>query len=241
MFYFLRLLLAHFIGDFPLQFNFIFRSKLKGFHGTIPHALIIFACMVALSWPYLGLPQVWAFLVFIAATHLVQDSLKVKFGGKNAFFSYILDQLMHAALIACLFPVGLGQLPPPAGNSPLIQGYNNNGLVVLLIALIAATYNGYFMIRCFKDTYLGRAHYSGFEKWYGIAERGAIVLAFFLRPVPLYVTLPLIVLLRPLFYRLLSRRCGVEKDFLCLDEALMSWAVALLTVLAVVYFNPRTL
>jgi hypothetical protein len=241
MFLFLRLLLAHFIGDFPLQFDAIYRSKLKGLQGTIPHALIIFLCFVALSWPYLHMPKMWFFIIFLSANHLTQDTLKIKMGTSQIFWGYFLDQLFHVGLIACVFLTSFKTIQLPAHPSNIFERiYCSDAVVIYLIALIAASYNGYFLIRCFKDAYIGRAHYNPCEKWYGMAERGLIVSFFFL-PATALLLLPVLALFRPLIVTVVGKRCGLTREFSSLREAALSWTVALLTGLTILYFRPFTL
>jgi hypothetical protein len=227
MFLFLRLLLGHFLGDFPFQFNSIFKLKLKGFFGIIPHVLIILACCIALSWPYLTEPSLWLFILFIGITHLIQDWVKIKYGSiKCSFWPYVADQIFHAATIAVVLLTPLKNLPAPGGDNFLVRLYNNDQLVKYLIAVIAATYNGYFMIRCFKDSFIGRANCNAFEKWYGIAERAMIVSCFALGGF-WFLLLPVILFLRPPVFSLAAKRFLLHADFKALQDTLLSWTLAL--------------
>jgi hypothetical protein len=175
MFILLRLLLAHFIADFPLQFNKIYELKNKSLVGGIPHALIVAICFIACSWPYLGIPGIWVFIYFFSFLHLFQDSTKIKLGSrKYSIWLYLLDQLFHIVTISTILVTKLKYLTPPQENGNLfITLYNNNLFVVFLIVFIAATYNGAFLIRNFKLSFLDRNcsyAYSGFEKWFGMLE-----------------------------------------------------------------------
>ncbi|MFA5117495.1 MAG: DUF3307 domain-containing protein [Candidatus Omnitrophota bacterium] len=230
MFIFFRLLLAHFLGDFPFQFNIIFKLKTSGLKGIVPHALIIFFCSLALSWPYLHLPQLWFFLLFLAAAHLLQDSIKLRYGAaKHCFWAYILDQISHVGIISLVFLTDLKQLTPPAaGHNLIIRLYSNDQLVIYLIALIFATYNGYFLIRCFKDNFLERASYNAFEKWFGIAERAIIVSFFFIRSSFCFL-LPVSLLLRPAIFALCNKKLKIHKDFMTLRELILSWIIAVVS------------
>jgi len=217
MFIFLRLLLAHFIGDFPLQFNKVYSFKLahKGPLGALPHSLLIFVSLILFSWPYLDLPDMWIFLVFIAGTHLLQDSMKVGLGKiKYGLWLYVLDQVLHVITISCLFLTCLKFMPPPgAGGNPLIAAYNNDALVIYAIMLIIATYNGYYLIRNFKNTFFGSAGTCGtFEKWYGMAERGIIVTLFFFGGYYLFL-IPAFLACRLPVFRLCKTRCAICDHF----------------------------
>ena len=231
MFLFIRLLLAHFIGDFPLQFDPIYKLKFKGLQGIVPHALIIGICGIAMCWPYLHLPVIWCFLIFMATTHLVQDSIKLNFNNvKYSFWSYLLDQLSHAGLIAMMFFTNLKNLPPPQNQSNLfVRIYSNNGLLIYFITLIAATYNGHYLIRCFKSTFMENITpcYT-YEKWFGMCER-AMIVSFFLIRMPLWVILPLSLALRPLTYLFMRKILTLQKCFMSVPDMVLSWIIGLLS------------
>ncbi len=231
MFLFIRLLLAHFIGDFPLQLDFVYKLKQKGLKGGIPHALIIACCCLAMSWPYLDQPQVWAFIIFVGIVHLIQDSIKLSYSTpKHSFWTYLLDQAFHAGTIALLFFTGLKDLQPPVDQgSFLVQLYCNDLAIIYLIALIFGTYNGFFMIRVFKITFLGKAERnSAFGKWYGMCERAAII-TLFLWPGPAFYLLSTIMCLRPLIYFLFRLPLKLRKDFISSTDILLSWSIALVS------------
>jgi hypothetical protein len=231
MFLFLRLLLAHMLGDFPFQFDVIYKMKATGLRGLIPHASIIFVCGIALSWPYLYLPQVWFFVFFVSISHLWQDSIKLSYNAiKHSLLAYLLDQVFHVATIALLFLTELKKLSPPQNQENIVVWlYSNDRLIIYLIALIAATYNGHFMIRCFKDTFWGRQIkcYS-YEKWYGMFERALIVTLFFAR-LPLLLILPISLLLRPLTFLFFKKNLNLHPCFTALPEIILSWSVAMIT------------
>jgi hypothetical protein len=230
MFLFIRLLLAHFIGDFPLQIDPIYKLKHTGLRGGVPHALMICACAVLLSWPYLHLPAVWLFIVFMTATHLVQDSVKINFtSAKFSFWTYLLDQLFHAGIIAVIFLTDLKNLRAPADQSNiLVRLYSNNAILIYFIALIAATYNGHFLIRCFKDNFVKNANPCDvYEKWFGMFERALIVSFFFIR-LPLWVIFPVSLALRPLTYVSMKKKLALHKCFVAVPDMILSWVISLL-------------
>lgn len=230
MFLFIRLLLAHFLGDFPLQFDRIYKLKHTGLRGCVPHALMIFLCGIVMSWPYLHVPAVWLFLVFMTATHLVQDSVKINFTtAKFIFWTYLLDQLFHAGTIAVIFLTDLRNLRAPADQSNiLVRLYSNNAILIYFIALIAATYNGHFLIRCFKDNFVKNANPCDvYEKWFGMTERALIVSFFFIR-MPLWAILPLSLALRPLTYVSMKKKLALHKCFVAVPDMVLSWIIALL-------------
>ncbi len=243
MFIFLRLLLAHFIGDYPLQINRVYMLKFRGLAGVIPHTLIVTSCFIAFSWPYLNQPLLWGFILFLGITHLIQDWLKVKIGvikPGNYFWFYLLDQILHIGAISLVFKTNLSNLPPPEANGNiLIALYNNDTLILYLIALIVATYNGLYMITNFKKTFLNtNGMYQPFDKWFGIIERAIITSLFFAGPKFLFF-LPLALLLRPLACHTICKKIQPEERFKDTAEVLYSWAIAIITG-AVFYFILHT-
>lgn len=232
MFIFLRLLLAHFIGDFPLQFNKIYALKHKGLIGILPHALIIMGCFIILSWPYLNFAGIWGFIFFLSIIHLFQDSIKLGYKGiKYSFWLYLLDQLSHIALIAMVLLTDLKKLPPLKNPEGLfiVSLYNNNLLVIYLIAIIIATYNGYFMIRNLKNTFSGKICSCNItEKCYGMFERAALVSVFLLDRY-LFVFISGVLLIRPLIFIFGRKRLALHEEFIAGSEALLSWTIAIIT------------
>jgi len=233
MFIFIRLLLAHFIGDYVLQFNRIYAGKFKGLKGVIPHAAIIAACFIVFSWPYLKIPALWVFILFIFVTHLLQDWIKANhIKRKGDFSTYVLDQILHIAAIAVVFLTRLKTLQPPGeGSSFILLFYNNDLAMIYSIAVIAATYNGHYLISNFKKTFMTSKpirEYPAFEKWYGITERAGIVSVFFLGGAYFYL-LPFIILLRHPVYNLTKENFNADIRFKSITETALSATVAVLT------------
>ena len=231
MFIFLRLLLAHFIGDFPLQFDSVYKLKYKGPKGTVPHVIIVMVMFILLSWPFLNLVDMWIFIAFISMVHLFQDQLKMFFkkDRKETFWQYLTDQFLHIAVIALVLITFLRDLKPPEGIIyPVAKIYNNDLIIVSLIVLLAATYNGHFMIETFKNSFLKRSRSATtFEKWYGMIERLAMVLLFIPAGVFL-IAIPFILYLRrPIYKVLLKYKFNMTKQFTSFLEISLSGAIAL--------------
>ena len=231
MFIFIRLLLAHFIGDYPLQFNSIYALKFKGLKGVVPHTLIVVISFIILSWPYLRLPGLWGFIAFIGITHLFQDWIKVKWKTikeGNYFWFYLLDQLLHIAGIMVVFLTGLKNLQPPKyAPDFMISIYNNDAAIIYLIAIIFATYNGLYMISNFKKTFLRINYiYPSFERGYGMLERATVVTIFFLDGL-FFFLIPFVFFIRPLVFLLGKNRLKINKEFISASEMALSWVVAI--------------
>ncbi|MCM8826027.1 MAG: DUF3307 domain-containing protein [Candidatus Omnitrophica bacterium] len=230
MFIFLRLVLAHLIGDFPLQFNKIYNLKQKGLIGIIPHVTIIMLCYIVLSLPYLNLPGLWGFIFFLTITHLFQDSIKLSYKGtKFGFIFYILDQIFHLGFISIVLLTNLRNIAPlnnHQGNI-IISFYNNNLIITYLIFIILATYNGHFMIRNIKTTIIKKfTPYTPFEKWYGILERAGLV-SIFLLDKYLFLYISSILILRPIVFIIGRKKLSLTEEFISGLETILSWGIGI--------------
>lgn len=98
----LKLLSAHIIADFFLQFDRLCQGKReKGVNGIIAqaiHALIHALCAYLLlaDWGQ------WLIPVVIFITHFIIDTIKIKWHGNNTV-GFLIDQLAHVAVIIGLW------------------------------------------------------------------------------------------------------------------------------------------
>lgn len=97
---FIKLLIAHVLGDFVLQPDSwvkhkkdkTYQSKYFYFHGLV-HLLALMV-LLEFNWTY------WLSVSFIVTSHLFIDFLKLKFETNNNFrFLFTLDQLLHLTVI----------------------------------------------------------------------------------------------------------------------------------------------
>ena len=238
MFLFLRLVLAHFIGDFLLQTNKIFALKHRGLLGGVPHALIITASLLALSWPYLGLAQIWFFIILMGLLHLLQDSIKISQEGltKHSFWLYLLDQCSHIVLIATLFFTGLKDLSAPLAENRFVSMYNNDLLIVYLIAIIAVTYNGFYLISNFRLSFMPSTNqYADIEKWFGMLER-ALIVTFCIFP-KAYLILLILLLLRFFLFVWDKKRPIARHSLIEPTEIVLSWGIGLTAGVLLIWIN----
>lgn len=98
----LKLLSAHIIADFFLQFDWLCNGKReKGTRGIVTqaiHALIHAACAYLLLADWCG----WIIPLVIFVTHFSIDIIKVKWFN-NSTIAFIIDQLAHIAVIVGLW------------------------------------------------------------------------------------------------------------------------------------------
>lgn len=94
---FIRLLLAHVVGDFVFQTDEFCRKKLgKGFRG--PHLYLHSLVIFILSWAALGCLSCWWLALIVGVSHLVIDLVK----RKEDIVSFMTDQIAH---VICLMIV----------------------------------------------------------------------------------------------------------------------------------------
>ena len=217
MFLFLKLYLAHLIGDFVLQFDELYRLKLKSPWGHFFHALVHAALSLALLFPYLDAPFIWIFVFVTADIHLFQDALKYKLiqNRKYHFPIFTLDQILHLLFLAtiALFPASRQSVPLPADGF-LSSLYLDNRWTYVLIAWISATMAGSYTLHAFSVSYLGDHRKDRFisrlELIHGFFERTVVGALFFL------ASNPLVWLAAPAAggVRLLSAKLRNRRDFL---------------------------
>jgi hypothetical protein len=88
----ITLLLAHLLGDFPLQTNKVFKLKTQGNFGLAIHVAIHLAVTALLiHHPF----HYWPVLLLLGLAHFTTDWVKLHFPGKNQAASFIWDQLVH--------------------------------------------------------------------------------------------------------------------------------------------------
>jgi hypothetical protein len=158
MFVFYRLLLAHVIADFPLQFRSIYRFKTRSPLGSFVHSGIFGLLAALLAWPYWNLTRMWGFIFFLWIVHAIQDWLKVLVFEKyqlNNIWVFLLDQFLHIGFLGMIFPFGLAKLALPEGLSKLVFLYNDNDLVIYAIAFISIGFGGGILISYIKNLCYG--------------------------------------------------------------------------------------
>lgn len=97
---FIKLLLAHIIGDFFLQSDNFCKRKLKNGVKSLElylHSLIIFV----LSWIALFNWNGWCVALIIGASHLIIDTIKCLMK-RNNLCTFTIDQLSHFVVIAII-------------------------------------------------------------------------------------------------------------------------------------------
>ena len=158
MFLFLKLILAHLIADFILQFEELYQLKVRSFLGQLLHALIHGLVSLTLLYPYLNEPSIWIFVTGLILVHLAQDLVKYSFTQKdpaNTFLYFMADQICHVLVISLifLFPVSREVRGFPGSPIPDML-YRTNGWTLGLIFFITLTFAGSYILNAFSKSYL---------------------------------------------------------------------------------------
>ncbi len=113
-----RLLLAHFLADFPLQPNELYRFKSRSIWGSVLHGCVFGLLATALS-ARVFLP-LWWIILLLTVSHILVDHAKVVFflrKDRDNLLVFLLDQALHLAFIwlgasvaQVLHPQNLGSL-----------------------------------------------------------------------------------------------------------------------------------
>lgn len=141
------LLIAHLVGDFALQADWMIRlKKERGPLGVMPHIGVI--ALLTLGAVYPVLPRWWPYCVAIVASHLLIDMAKVAADQRLrsprwALPLFLVDQLLHWAVILAVVEharaAGLATFWPLTrlqGNSLLL--FLVGGFVVGIILRVMA-------------------------------------------------------------------------------------------------------
>lgn len=184
MHFLLCLLLGHFIGDFPLQTDAVYRLKTEKFAGTLFHAAIVTAVTGLLVFPYGAKAVIGA--VILGILHAVLDWQKVKQsdvkGGQGQLL-FFLDQALHLALIFGLAALlGFPGRPPEAETGMLSWYYRTD----IMTAAVIYTLTMFFGAVWVQLTAYGLTSSAGgvearggqwltcSERWLGVLERALI-------------------------------------------------------------------
>jgi len=184
MIVFWRLLLAHFLGDFTLQLDFVHAWKRRNRAGLLAHGATHLALYAALTRPYLGETWVsvlgfplrgWACISIIFALHLAEDLWRMRVIERNgradntAYFLW--DQLAHLLVLFLFIPLRL---------SDMRRGWFPEKWPVVAIAAVLATHFGTVLLYFMEKDLKGAPYPKGDEKYVAMAMRLVLFLCFLL-------------------------------------------------------------
>jgi len=145
------LYLAHFLGDYPFQTNWIYLQKEKSpWLGSLYHLAGIFLALLLCLAPFLNIANFWLAIVLITIFHYLQDALKIEYflSKKWRNFGYFFDQVTHLLVIYVIWSLLLANTAYQTLFLPIF--YNNLALILYLLGLIFVTY---FMDISYKVLY----------------------------------------------------------------------------------------
>lgn len=174
---FMRLLFAHLLTDFTFQNNFIAAWKRKSIFGVIAHCLIFFICGAILCFNYNNdiwfVPlkiNGWGILLCLTVLHFIEDQWRIqsiyKKSNSDSFFFFILDQVIHIALLFFLVPFRLSE-------------HIEKWIVLGIIFVLTTHFTSVFIYFLEKDIQGYSKHLTN-EKYYFMIERLAISLTLLL-------------------------------------------------------------
>ena len=99
----LWIILAHYLLDYPLQGDFLAKTKGSSWYSLLSHS-IIYGLGMALVFELLGVFAIWKAFVLVG-THLAIDSCKVRGEDQSKVLtSYLyIDQILHLAINLILY------------------------------------------------------------------------------------------------------------------------------------------
>ncbi len=200
MFVFWRLLLAHFIADFPIQTNKIYFLKTKYPWGSFLHSGIFVIVAALLLWPLWGRPDFWFFLLFLFVSHGIQDLLKIIYNRKNRHDSvwiFLLDQVLHIAFISTVFLLPISLVKYTIGQGAWFYWYSQDKPIIYLTFLVGIGFGGSILIPYVEKLvkHLPQVEIPPKFKYYGILER-ILVIILVSTPGYWYVFTPIVFLVR---------------------------------------------
>jgi hypothetical protein len=192
MFLFLKLVLAHLVADFILQFEELYQLKLKTVYGHFLHGVIHFFITLLLVFPYLLNIWMWVFVAAIATIHVFQDRFKYRFmeSKKNYFHIFVIDQIGHILFLSTILLFPMSEHVMGFRTMPLLNYYYlNNTITLYLIAFLLGTFCGNFLFHAYAMSFNKKARkdlfITTFEIVHGIVERTVIMGIFMLSSNPI--------------------------------------------------------
>jgi len=170
---FWNLLLAHFLGDFVFQTDWMVKNRDNLWVLTL-HASIHFVMMFILAVTMRSV--IWPYLLLIATLHWIQDRIKNNITNKRPNWigmGFIIDQVIHFAVIwvvIWLFQTGTGLVDSP--EKPI--------WVMVAIAYVCVTYVWFVIERIFNLANLDYLQNINITKFPRMFSRASLISLFLL-------------------------------------------------------------
>lgn len=224
MIIFYQLLLAHLIADFPLQFNELFKLKVKSKWGILLHGAIVGVVAILFLLPYVFCIWMWVAIIILIVSHFLIDYGRVILARKanlDNLWMFLLDQFCHIGvvwLISLIISISAPSLEIPE----LVKSMMSDKVIILTISgFIAAGYFGAILIHYLKKMFIkGYLSQSLSTKRYGIIER-FLVMALILMPGLFFLFIPTVLITRMAISR-------VKEEEYSLFDSITSLSIALI-------------
>ncbi len=219
------MLLAHLLGDFVFQPDFLARWKGHSIRGVLVHGMVVTLTLWFCSLPFT--PHWWPYALGIGVVHTLLDIARVKIGAVGptlALILFLLDQIAHVLVILAGL-AGSGWLGPRPAETALGIWLQADHHLTFILGYVLLTMPAWVLVHFFvrgmgaESTSLpGRPG----EKYIGMIERGLIA-TFVL--IGQYLLIPLVVAPRLIVD---GRNGRVESERLgYLNELLISVGLAI--------------
>jgi hypothetical protein len=152
---FMALLLAHLLGDFPLQLEWTTRNKDKSFwplicHG-ITHGIIAWTCLLIFAQvPFLSI-QNQAIVIGYVAVHLLIDDIKFRLIARNYlpdnWKTFLFDQSLHMIVLAIAAILLTGSHLTEFIQSIRLSAPVKTNILEVAIIYVAVVFGGGYLIR----------------------------------------------------------------------------------------------
>ncbi len=197
MFLFLKLVLAHLIADFILQFEELYQLKVRSHLGHFFHALIHLIVSLLLAIPFiLVYPWVAVYIFVLAVIHHFQDIVKYNLQSKypkQIFWCFTIDQMGHFLFLTTAFFLPIANEVYGFPSWPTLNRiYLDPWMTLFLIAFITSTFKATYFLHALRLSFISGSrplHFiTSFEVAHALIERSWITAWILFAP--LAVALP---------------------------------------------------
>ncbi|MCL4872148.1 MAG: DUF3307 domain-containing protein [Anaerolineae bacterium] len=144
--------LAHFIGDFVLQWDSLAQWKGRAYSGVLAHCLVVFLVTWLFSLPFGA--AFWPWVLFIGLGHLLIDLGQLFVArqfpalqtGHYALARFLTDQMLHLMIILAAL-VGSGYLHLETAGPEIWAALQNNRFWTLALAYSFVTMPAWILVK----------------------------------------------------------------------------------------------
>ncbi len=183
MFLFLKLVLAHLIADFILQFEELYQLKVRSHLGHFFHAFIHLIVSLLLALPFiLVYPWIAVYILALAVIHHFQDVFKYSIQAKHPkqiFWCFTIDQIGHFLFLATALLIPVAHEQHGFASMPMLnQIYLDPWVTLFFIAFIATTFKATYFLHALRLSFISGSrplHFiTSFEVAHALIERSWI-------------------------------------------------------------------